>query len=138
MVSRQSPARARLLAELGANIERWRKLQGLSAVQFAERAPGTGAGCRHGHEEPLMSRGLFSFFSTPWCFCGAFSGDRQFLRARVDVVASQQAAVRDIRFAAWSPSTGAARSTRGLGLLIRRALDRYVRHLREPRHFVVI
>jgi transcriptional regulator with XRE-family HTH domain len=38
MVSRQSPARARLLAELGANIERWRKLQGLSAVQLAERA----------------------------------------------------------------------------------------------------
>jgi transcriptional regulator with XRE-family HTH domain len=38
MVSRQSPGRARLLAELGANIERWRKLQGLSAVQLAERA----------------------------------------------------------------------------------------------------
>ncbi|HEV7183451.1 MAG TPA: helix-turn-helix domain-containing protein [Leifsonia sp.] len=38
MVSRQSPARARLLSELGANIERWRKLQGLSAVQLAERA----------------------------------------------------------------------------------------------------
>jgi transcriptional regulator with XRE-family HTH domain len=38
MVTRQSPARDRLLGELGANIERWRKLQGLSAVQLAERA----------------------------------------------------------------------------------------------------
>ncbi|MFF2052049.1 helix-turn-helix domain-containing protein [Leifsonia sp. NPDC058194] len=38
MVRRQSPARDRLLAELGSNIERWRKLQGLSAVQLAERA----------------------------------------------------------------------------------------------------
>jgi transcriptional regulator with XRE-family HTH domain len=38
MARRQSPARARLLAEFGSNIERWRKLQGLSAVQLAERA----------------------------------------------------------------------------------------------------
>lgn len=38
MVRRQSPARTRLLAELGSNIQRWRKLQGLSAVQLAERA----------------------------------------------------------------------------------------------------
>lgn len=38
MVSRESPARARLLGEFGANIERWRKLQGLSTVQLAERA----------------------------------------------------------------------------------------------------
>lgn len=38
MVSRRSPARGRLQADLGANIERWRKLQGLSTVQLAERA----------------------------------------------------------------------------------------------------
>jgi transcriptional regulator with XRE-family HTH domain len=38
MVSRKSPARDRLLAELGANIERWRKLQGLSTVQLSARA----------------------------------------------------------------------------------------------------
>jgi transcriptional regulator with XRE-family HTH domain len=38
MAQRLSPARGRLLAELGANIERWRRLQGLSAVQLAERA----------------------------------------------------------------------------------------------------
>ncbi|MFF1876520.1 helix-turn-helix domain-containing protein [Leifsonia sp. NPDC058230] len=38
MVTRQSPARARALREFGANIERWRKLQGLSAMQLANRA----------------------------------------------------------------------------------------------------
>jgi transcriptional regulator with XRE-family HTH domain len=38
MVRRQSPARARLLGEFGSNIERWRKLQGLSATQLAKRA----------------------------------------------------------------------------------------------------
>jgi transcriptional regulator with XRE-family HTH domain len=38
MVSRQSPARERLLRELGANITRWRKLQSLSATQLADRA----------------------------------------------------------------------------------------------------
>lgn len=38
MVSRQSPARDRLLSEVGVNLQRWRKLQGLSAVQLAERA----------------------------------------------------------------------------------------------------
>jgi len=38
MVTRQSPARARRLAELGTNIARWRKLQGLTAKQLAERA----------------------------------------------------------------------------------------------------
>ncbi|WP_085369714.1 helix-turn-helix transcriptional regulator [Leifsonia sp. NCR5] len=38
MVSRQSPARRRILGELGTNIERWRKLQGLTAGQLAERA----------------------------------------------------------------------------------------------------
>ena len=38
MVTRHSPARTRMLAELGSNIARWRKLQGLSASQLAERA----------------------------------------------------------------------------------------------------
>jgi transcriptional regulator with XRE-family HTH domain len=38
MVTRQSPNRDRMLRELGANIERWRKLQGLSATQLASRA----------------------------------------------------------------------------------------------------
>jgi len=38
VVSRQSPNRARMLRELGTNIERWRKLQGLSAARLAERA----------------------------------------------------------------------------------------------------
>lgn len=35
---RRSPARARQLVELGQNLVRWRKLQGLSATQLAERA----------------------------------------------------------------------------------------------------
>ncbi|MDY7541784.1 helix-turn-helix transcriptional regulator [Cryobacterium sp. 5B3] len=38
MVTRRSPARTMMLAELGSNIARWRKLQGLSASQLAERA----------------------------------------------------------------------------------------------------
>ena len=38
MVTRKSPARARLLRELGANIKRWRKLEGLSSAQLADRA----------------------------------------------------------------------------------------------------
>ncbi|TDW31420.1 helix-turn-helix domain-containing protein [Cryobacterium psychrophilum] len=38
MVTRRSPARTRMLRELGANITRWRKLQGLSATRLAERA----------------------------------------------------------------------------------------------------
>jgi transcriptional regulator with XRE-family HTH domain len=37
MVSRQSPARERLIRELGANITRWRKLQGLSSTRLADR-----------------------------------------------------------------------------------------------------
>ncbi|WP_370581461.1 helix-turn-helix domain-containing protein [Mycetocola sp. JXN-3] len=35
---RRSPARDRQLADLGENIARWRKLQGMSASQLAERA----------------------------------------------------------------------------------------------------
>ena len=38
MVTRRSPARTRMLRELGANVTRWRKLQGLSATRLAERA----------------------------------------------------------------------------------------------------
>ncbi|SDS54926.1 helix-turn-helix domain-containing protein [Microterricola viridarii] len=38
MVARRSPARTRMLQELGTNITRWRKLQGLSASQLALRA----------------------------------------------------------------------------------------------------
>lgn len=38
MVTRRSPARTRMLKELGSNIARWRKLQGLSATVLAERA----------------------------------------------------------------------------------------------------
>lgn len=38
MVTRRSPARARALQEFGANIAKWRKLQGLSAVTVSERA----------------------------------------------------------------------------------------------------
>lgn len=38
MVTRRSPAGTRLLKELGSNITRWRKLQGLSATVLAERA----------------------------------------------------------------------------------------------------
>ena len=38
MVTRSSPARTRMLKELGSNLARWRKLQGLSATQLAERA----------------------------------------------------------------------------------------------------
>ncbi|MFF1633490.1 helix-turn-helix domain-containing protein [Leifsonia sp. NPDC058248] len=38
MVTRKPPARARLLRELGANIKHWRKLEGLSAAQLADRA----------------------------------------------------------------------------------------------------
>lgn len=38
MVARRSPARTRMLTEMGSNITRWRKLQGLSASQLAERS----------------------------------------------------------------------------------------------------
>jgi len=38
MVTGRSPARTRLLKELGSNISRWRTLQGLSATVLAERA----------------------------------------------------------------------------------------------------
>lgn len=38
MVMRRSPTRERQLADLGENIARWRKLQGMSASQLAECA----------------------------------------------------------------------------------------------------
>ncbi len=38
MVQRRSPKRDRQLAVIGANITRWRRLQGLSASALAERA----------------------------------------------------------------------------------------------------
>ena len=38
MVTRRSPARTMMLKELGSNIARWRKLQGLSATVLADRA----------------------------------------------------------------------------------------------------
>lgn len=47
MVQRRSPARARLLSDLGENIKRWRKLQGMSASQLAERAYITRETLRH-------------------------------------------------------------------------------------------
>lgn len=47
MVSRRSPARSRLLGDLGENIKRWRKLQGMSASQLAERAYITRETLRH-------------------------------------------------------------------------------------------
>jgi len=47
MVSRRSPVRARLLGDLGENIRRWRKLQGMSASQLAERAYITRETLRH-------------------------------------------------------------------------------------------
>ena len=37
MVQRRSPKRERQLVEIGHNITRWRKLQGLSASALAER-----------------------------------------------------------------------------------------------------
>jgi len=38
MVRRTSPQRKRLLRDFGANLRRWRKVNGLTAVQVAERA----------------------------------------------------------------------------------------------------
>ncbi len=38
MVQRSSPRRQRQLAEFGENIRRWRKLNGLSAAELAQRA----------------------------------------------------------------------------------------------------
>lgn len=47
MVGRRSPARNRLLRDLGENVTRWRKLQGMSASQLAERAFVTRETLRH-------------------------------------------------------------------------------------------
>lgn len=47
MVRRRSPARGRLLADMGENIKRWRKLQGMSATQLADRAYVTRETLRH-------------------------------------------------------------------------------------------
>lgn len=38
MVQRDSPRRARLQAELGENLRRWRRVNGMSASELAERA----------------------------------------------------------------------------------------------------
>jgi len=38
MVQRSSPRRRRQLEEFGANIRRWRAINGLSAAEFADRA----------------------------------------------------------------------------------------------------
>jgi transcriptional regulator with XRE-family HTH domain len=47
MVQRSSVRQQRLLRELGENIARWRKLNGLSASQLAERAFITRETLRH-------------------------------------------------------------------------------------------
>jgi transcriptional regulator with XRE-family HTH domain len=46
MVQRSSPRRQRLQAELGENIRRWRRVNGMSASQLAERAAVTRATLR--------------------------------------------------------------------------------------------
>ncbi len=38
MVQRQSPRRRRALEEFGENLRRWRRINGMSATQLAERA----------------------------------------------------------------------------------------------------
>ncbi len=46
MVQRSSPRRQRLLAELGENVRRWRRVNGMSASELAERATVTRATLR--------------------------------------------------------------------------------------------
>jgi transcriptional regulator with XRE-family HTH domain len=38
VVQRDSPRRARLQAEIGENLRRWRRVNGMSATELAERA----------------------------------------------------------------------------------------------------